>query len=76
MNKSKEWIIRAARTFLQAALGYAAANAAGIIGGDGAMRDALAALTVASVAAGLAALMNIHPSDAAGECARAEDGDE
>ena len=56
----REWLIRALRTFVQAALGFAAANAAGIIGdGDGLTRNALAALTVASVAAGLAALMNL-----------------
>ena len=67
MTARREWVRRAARTFLQAALGYAAANAAGVIGGDGAMRSALAALVVASVAAGLAALMNIRSGDEIGE---------
>ena len=63
MNARREWLVRAARTFFQAALGYAAANAAGVIGGENAARDALAALVVASVAAGLAALMNLRPGD-------------
>lgn len=59
----REWLRRALRTFVQAALAYAAANAAGIIGeGEGATRNALAALTVASVAAGLAAIMNLRPA--------------
>ena len=56
----REWLVRALRTFVQAALGFAAANAAGVVGEGTAIKDALAALTVASVAAGLAALMNIH----------------
>ena len=56
----REWLVRALRTFVQTALGYAAANAAGVIGdGAGATKNALAALMIASVAAGLAALMNI-----------------
>lgn len=60
-----EWLVRALRTFVQAALGFAAANAAGVVGEGAALKDALAALTVASVAAGLAALMNIRPGAAA-----------
>ena len=68
----REWAIRALRTFVQAALGFAAANAAGIVGeGAGATRNALAALTVASIAAGLAALMNLH----AGTAASPQDGE-
>ena len=61
----REWLVRALRTFVQAALGFAAANAAGVVGEGAALKDALAALTVASVAAGLAALMNIRPGAAA-----------
>ena len=68
----REWLMRAIRTFIQAALGFAAANAAGIVGeGAGATKNALAALTVASVAAGLAALMNFH----AGTAAPSQDGE-
>ena len=53
----REWLVRAIRTFVQAALGYAAANVTGLIGdGEGLTKNALAALTVA---AGLAALMNV-----------------
>lgn len=59
MNTWKDTLIRALRTFLQAALGYAAANAAGLIEGDGVTKSALSAFLVASVAAGLAALMNL-----------------
>ena len=56
----REWLVRAIRTFVQAALGYAAANVTGLIGeGAGLTKNALAALTVAAVAAGLAALMNV-----------------
>ena len=57
-----EWAKRALRTFVQAALGYAAANALGVlVDGEGLTKNALGALFVASVAAGIAALMNIHP---------------
>ena len=57
----REWLVRALRTFVQAALGYAAAHAAGLIGdGEGLTKNALAALAVASIAAGLAALMNAN----------------
>ena len=57
----REWLVRALRTFVQAAFGFAAANAVGVIGGENVTRNALAALIVASVAAGLAALMNVRP---------------
>ena len=55
----KNMIIRAVRTFIQAALGYAAANIVGLCGGEGLTNDALTGLLVASVAAGLSALMNL-----------------
>lgn len=56
----REWLVRALRTFVQAAFGFAAANAVGVIGGENVTKNAVAALIVASVAAGLAALMNIR----------------
>lgn len=59
MNTWKNTVKRAVKTFIQAALGYAAANAAGIVGGDGITKDALAGLLVSAIAAGLAALMNL-----------------
>jgi hypothetical protein len=61
MNKGiKEMIIRALRTFFQAAVGYLAANIA-LIKWDDAGVAKTTALTVitASVACGLAALMNV-----------------
>ena len=68
----REWARRALRTFVQAALGYAAANAAGLIGeGAGLTKNALAALAVASVAAGIAALMNVGPESPANDRAPA-----
>lgn len=72
----REWLVRALRTFVQAALGFAAANAAGVVGEGTAIKDALAALTVASVAAGLAALMNIHKLGSASPTASAEGEDD
>lgn len=51
--------MRAARTFLQAALGYAVANIAGVAEDGGITKKALAILLTASVAAGLAAVMNL-----------------
>ena len=81
----REWLVRALRTFVQAALGFAAANAAGVIGeGAGLTKNALAALLVASVAAGLAALMNLPgtakgsppPCDEDGEAPEDEGGED
>lgn len=59
MSSFGECIRRAVRTFLQAALGYAAANLAGLCESGGVTKSALAALSAAAVAAGLAALMNL-----------------
>jgi hypothetical protein len=59
---TKDWkntVKRVIKTFIQAALGYAAVNATGLIGDDGIKDSALAAFLVASIAAGLAALMNL-----------------
>ena len=59
----RETLRRALRTFLQAALGYAAAslvsNAAGIVKD----RDLAVALIASSVACGLAAVMNLPKKD-------------
>lgn len=63
----KEWLYRALRTFGQAALGYLAANLLATVteAEDGSvLKTALLGLFAASVAAGLAAVMN---RDAKGE---------
>lgn len=60
MKDWKNTLYRAARTFVQAALGYAAANVAGVINADGdGMKAALGGLILSAVAAGIAALMNL-----------------
>ena len=59
----KEWLYRALRTFGQAALGYLAANLLATVteSEDGSiLGKALLGLFAASVAAGLAAVMNRH----------------
>ncbi len=53
----KEPVRRALRTFLQAAFGYAAVNAATL---DFSARDAVLGFFVAAVAAGLSAAMNME----------------
>ena len=56
----RECIVRAIRTFLQTALGYAAASLTGLVqAGDSVTSSALAGLLAASVAAGVAAIMNL-----------------
>lgn len=59
MNTWKNTVKRAVKTFIQAALGFAVVNATGYIGDDGLTKSALAALFVAAISAGLAALMNL-----------------
>lgn len=59
MSSFRECLVRSLRTFFQAALGYAAANLVGLIGDGDMTRNTLAALLVASVAAGAAAVMNL-----------------
>lgn len=61
MNKGwKEMLIRAARTFGQAAVGYLVANVALIRWDDpGATKTTVMTIITAAVACGLAALMNI-----------------
>ncbi len=60
MNKWKETIRRALRTFGQAAIGYVAANIALINWSDGgAWKSGVTALITAAVACGLAAIMNL-----------------
>lgn len=55
----KPWIKRAIRTFLQAAVGYAAIALPAIdFEGDG-IKAALVGLGISAVSAGLAAVMNI-----------------
>ena len=53
--KKKEWLYRAIRTFIQAALGYAAANIALIELTDS---TAVKTLLASAISAGLAAIMN------------------
>lgn len=59
----KETLKRAARTFLQAAAGYIAANLVISVTGAGsdgnALKNALVTLVAAALAAGLAAVMNL-----------------
>lgn len=58
--KWKETIVRAVRTFLQAAVGYVAANLALIEWTDEtALKKGVTALITAAVACGLAAIMNL-----------------
>ena len=62
MKFTKETLHRALRTFLQAALAYIAVNLAAVdfASGKEAIRSALIGLAVCSVAAGLAAAMNLE----------------
>jgi hypothetical protein len=53
--RKKEWLYRAIRTFIQAALGYAAANIALIELTDS---TAVKTLLASAISAGLAAIMN------------------
>ncbi len=59
----KETMKRAARTFVQAAVGYLAANLVACAGSDfsdwSVVKTALMGLGVSAVAAGLAAVMNL-----------------
>lgn len=58
----KEMLIRALRTFAQAAVGYISVNIAATIGGVnemGLLKTTLIGLGVSAVAAGLAAVMNL-----------------
>lgn len=61
----KNSFIRAARTFVQAAVGYLAANVVMTVSGvgDGSLRRTLATLITAAVASGLAAVMNMPHRD-------------
>ncbi len=57
-------IMRAARTFFQAAAGYAAANVALINWNDqSAMKKTVVALFASAVACGISAIMNIPTKD-------------
>ncbi len=61
----KEWLRRALRTFLQAALGFVAANLTAYISGvDFSNKDVISSviigLVTSSIAAGIAAVMNIN----------------
>lgn len=60
----KEMLIRALRTFLQAAVGYLAANIVVVISAENIgdvdyLRSAICGLVCSSIAAGLAAIMNL-----------------
>ena len=60
MRKYKETLIRALRTFAQAAVGYLVANVALIRWDDrGALKTTALTVITAAVACGLAALMNL-----------------
>ena len=60
MKKYKETLIRALRTFAQAAVGYLVANVALIRWDDrGALKTTALTVITAAVACGLAALMNL-----------------
>ena len=64
-------LIRAVRTFFQAAIGYIAANLAmgltGAVEGAVSLKSALTALIAAAVSCGLAAVMNLPKKDAAAQ---------
>ena len=62
MRFTGQTLYRAARTFLQAALSYMVVNiaAADFIGDTDTVKSTLVGLCVASVAAGLAAVMNLE----------------
>ncbi|MBQ8078147.1 MAG: hypothetical protein IJ235_07170 [Eubacterium sp.] len=62
MRFTKQTLYRAARTFLQAALSYMVVNiaAADLIQDTDTLKTTLIGLSVASVAAGLAAVMNLE----------------
>ena len=70
----KETLRRALRTFLQAAAGYVAAHAAlaasGVAKGDETRRGALLMMLTASVACGIAAVMNLPQRS----CGKERDG--
>lgn len=59
------WVKRAARTFLQAFLGYIAVNVVVLDFSDerSAVKSALIGLAVSSVASGIAAVMNLKEND-------------
>ena len=60
----KEAAFRAARTFFQAAVGYAAANVALINWSDSsAIKKTVVALIASAVACGIAAIMNLPKKD-------------
>ena len=65
MKKYTQTLIRAARTFAQAAVGYIVANVALIKWDDrGAMKTTALTILTAAVACGLSALMNLPKSAA------------
>lgn len=62
----REWLRRALRTFVQAIVGYVAANLVCVIAGveisDGnALKTAIIGLATSAIAAGIAAVMNLTP---------------
>lgn len=65
MYINKMWVKRAARTFLQAFLGYIAVNVVVLDFSDerSAVKSALIGLAVSSVASGIAAVMNLKEND-------------
>ena len=75
----KEMLRRAARTFLQAAIGYVTANvavtASGIANGRESLRNTLITLGTAAIACGIAAVMNL-PDKNGNEVSDREDRDD
>lgn len=66
---TKEWVRRALRTFFQAFVGYVAANLTVILTGvDMSNKDMLTSaglgLATSAIAAGIAAVMNLHTTTA------------
>lgn len=71
-------IVRALRTFVQAALGYICVNLAYVVSGDGHLfgdgGTVLAGVAISAVAAGLAAVMNLPTSGESQDNAGEESG--
>lgn len=58
--KNKKWVYRALRTFIQAAAGYIAVN---VVTADFTAKSAVVGFAVSTLAAGLAAVMNLKEGE-------------
>ncbi len=65
MKFTRNTLIRAVRTFLQSALSYMLVNlaSADLMSGETALKTVITGLLISSVAAGLAAAMNLEKGD-------------